>query len=141
MVGNFLKTGYFFGYWLLSHWKCTGNMGNQNPLWSTKYWKWSENVQWPTVISSTAYTNSSQPIVVTVHVHHKWWLLITGKYFKEGQSQQPKADIITYITKLLIKITLSDHKWYNVDVRTLNRNKSNLNWLSTAFCFVKTALL
>ena len=50
-----LKIGYFVGYSLLSHWKCTGNLADQNGFWSTKCWSWSENGQWLTVISSTAY--------------------------------------------------------------------------------------
>ena len=32
-----------------------GNMADQNKFWSAKWSNWSENGQWPTVISSTAY--------------------------------------------------------------------------------------
>ena len=57
LVSGFLKIGYFTGYWLLSHWKCTGNMADQNGFWSAKCWNLSENGQWPSVISSTALIN------------------------------------------------------------------------------------
>ena len=52
----FLKIGYFTGYWLLSHWKCTRNRADQNGFWSAKYWNWLENGRWPTVISNTVFT-------------------------------------------------------------------------------------
>ena len=52
LVGRFLEDRIFTGYWLLSHWKCTGNMADQNGFWSAKCWNWSENGQWPTVISN-----------------------------------------------------------------------------------------
>ena len=54
----FLKIGYFIGYWLVSHWKCTGNSADQNGFWSAKCWNWPENGQWLTVISSTAWIGS-----------------------------------------------------------------------------------
>ena len=54
LVGRFVKIGYFIGYKLLLHWKCLGNMADQNRFWSAKCRNWSENGQWPTVISSTA---------------------------------------------------------------------------------------
>ena len=46
-----VKIGCFIGYYLLSNWKCTGNMTDQNRFWSAKCWNWSENGQWLTVIS------------------------------------------------------------------------------------------
>ena len=46
----FLKIGYFIGYWLLSQWKCTGYLADQNRFWSAKFWNWSENDQWLTGI-------------------------------------------------------------------------------------------
>lgn len=57
-IGNwlaiFMKIGYCIGYWLLSHWKYTGNMADQNKFWLAKWWNWLENGKWPTVISSIA---------------------------------------------------------------------------------------
>ena len=55
LVGHFLKIGHFIGYWLLSHWKCTGNLAKQNGLWLAKCWNWLENGQWLAGISSTIY--------------------------------------------------------------------------------------
>ena len=43
-----MKIGYFIGYWLLSHWKCVGNLADQNRFWLDKCWNWSDNGQWPT---------------------------------------------------------------------------------------------
>ena len=34
-----------------------GNMADQNRFWSAKWSNWSENGQWPTVISSTGTTH------------------------------------------------------------------------------------
>jgi len=54
LVGYFFKIIYLFvGYWLPFYWKCTVKLGNQNEFWSAKCWNWSENGQWPIVISNT----------------------------------------------------------------------------------------
>ena len=47
------KIGCFIGFWLLSHWQCTGSLADQNGLWLAKCWSWSENGQWLSAISST----------------------------------------------------------------------------------------
>ena len=64
LVGRFLKIGYLVGYWLLSHWKCTGNLADQNGFCLTKCWNWSENGRWPTVISSTDVLASHYMVIV-----------------------------------------------------------------------------
>ena len=51
----FGKIGHFVAYWLLSHWKCTVHLADQNGFWSAKCWNWSKNGQWLAVISSTVY--------------------------------------------------------------------------------------
>jgi len=58
----FLKIEHFVGYWSSSHWKCTVKLADQNGFWLSKCWNWSENGQWPTVISST-------DVYVCVHVY------------------------------------------------------------------------
>ena len=69
LVGHFLKIRYFMGYWLLSHSKCMGNLADQNGFWSAKCWNWSENGQWPTVISSTACTCTHIHTCTHTHIH------------------------------------------------------------------------
>ena len=41
-IRNWLAVLLKLGYWLLSHWKCTWNLTNQNGFWSGKCWNWSE---------------------------------------------------------------------------------------------------
>ena len=53
LVSRFLKIGHFVDYWLPFQWKCTVNLANQNGFWLYKCWNWSENGQWPLVISRT----------------------------------------------------------------------------------------
>ena len=79
LVGRFLKIGYLIDYWLLSHWKCTGNLADQNGFWSTKWWNWSENGQWPTVISSTVFdTIMTIMILKNYHNNDNMYSAITG---------------------------------------------------------------
>ena len=39
LLGHFLKIGYFVGYWLLAHLKCTGK------IWPTKMYFGQPNVE------------------------------------------------------------------------------------------------
>ena len=56
----FWRYGVLIGYWLLSHWKCTGNMAGW-PKWILvgQMLKLVRNGQWLTVISSTVAENNS----------------------------------------------------------------------------------
>ena len=68
----FLKIGYFLGYWLLSHWKCTGNLANQNEFFSSKCWNCSETSQWLAVISGTVMYHTMCYNSLWYH-HHQWY--------------------------------------------------------------------
>ena len=68
LVGHFLKTGYFIGYWLLSHWICTGSMADQNGFWLAKCWNCSEKGKWSTVIPSTDIEYKQVGCTVTVQL-------------------------------------------------------------------------
>ena len=67
----FLKIGYFLGYWLLSHWKCTGNLANQNEFFSSKCWNCLENSQWLTVVSITGMCHTM--CYDSLWYHHRQW--------------------------------------------------------------------
>ena len=68
LVGHFFEDRIFIGYWLLSHCKCTG-MADQNGFWSAVCWNWSENGQWPAVISRTAYIHTYVHTCMHAYVH------------------------------------------------------------------------
>ena len=50
--------GYFIGYWLLSHWKCTRKLGQQNGFWSAKCWNWLEMISGRLLFLVLGWTDS-----------------------------------------------------------------------------------
>jgi len=49
----------FTGILMAYYWKCTVNLSEQNEFRSVKYWNWSEDGWWLTVISGTVLYNCS----------------------------------------------------------------------------------
>ena len=53
LVGHFLKIRYLTDYYIFVPLKMYWRYGRSNRFWLAKCLSWSENGQWPTVVSST----------------------------------------------------------------------------------------
>ena len=49
-----------------------GNMADQNRFWSAKWSNWSENGQWPTVISSTVMALATSFDIIVSLIFYYW---------------------------------------------------------------------
>ena len=103
---------------MLSHWKCTGNMTDQNGFWSAKCWNWSENGWWPTVISNIN-------LLYTI-VEKQPYLMSTSSYKLSVKS------ILPHVCPILMVFT--ETKWQIIMKCCVTVILDNLMMWSSSLC-------
>jgi len=106
LVSRFLKIGHFVDYWLPSNWKCTVRLADQNGFWLAKCWNWSENGQWPTVISNTAVHCSTSMLLMTVNIVSS---IQDKSYWQQSQELTYLMECILVRLDIETTVTLTMH--------------------------------